>query len=808
MTKLTRREFLTTLAAGGVAVASSSWLVDRLFAMVEEGALPAPRGAGVETWVPTLCRLCPAACGIRVRLVDGLPVGLEGNRTDPVSAGGLCPAGFALLQELVHPDRLRSPLRRVGPRGSAKWAPISWDQALEEMAAALRRLREQGRPQAFAILEGGDSPLTQFWIERVLRAFGSPNLISVGAPEPWCSAWAYVAGAERTPAADLAHADFILSFGHELFETDGHPVWQSKVWGRLRGTPSSSGATLAYVGPRLSPTAARADVWAAVRPGTESTTALGLIYILVMEGLVDRSFLGRWTRGWDWPRGGSGGREGFEEFIRRRYNPEEVSRVTGLPVSQLFRLGRAFGLSRQPIALVGSPALSESEGLASAMAVIALNLAVGAVGRPGGYVTRGSAPLDLPPPVEPDAVARRGLDEPRVDGAGASTLPVVRSSPLGLATALAAGRPYPLEFLFVHGVNPVHEWPGGHALGEVLAKAGFVVVMGRIADDTAQMADLVLPEASSLESWQIVSSPPGIPFDYAGLQQPAIRPLYQARSFEDVWFALARAVGGPVAAAVPAGAYAEWLPEAASGLFRAGRGTLAGGVFHERIADFMQTRGWKVPGPASLQGFWEEYRRSGAWVDVPEPGRTPHEVLMAAERFDFWPPRLLEDLTKLAAPTLPAEALYASRGDVMPERAAGIQDDRHALRLLLFDTNTLWAGRTAATPYMLEMSGHREDISWDSWIEIHPETARRRGIAEGERARVESPYGSLVVRTRIAAVVPPDAVAMPRGLGHRHLGRFASGVGVNPMALVAPRVDAWTGAAVLATRVRVSRAGD
>ncbi|MEK7837837.1 MAG: twin-arginine translocation signal domain-containing protein, partial [candidate division NC10 bacterium] len=110
MSALSRREFLATLAAGGVVAASSGWFTRRLFAMAEEGTLRAPPGPGVERWVPTLCRMCPAGCGIQVRLLDGLPVGLEGNHTNPLSAGGLCPAGFAGLQELVHPDRIRTPL--------------------------------------------------------------------------------------------------------------------------------------------------------------------------------------------------------------------------------------------------------------------------------------------------------------------------------------------------------------------------------------------------------------------------------------------------------------------------------------------------------------------------------------------------------------------------------------------------------------------------------------------------------------------------------------------------------------------------
>jgi anaerobic selenocysteine-containing dehydrogenase len=803
MSGLSRREFLTTLAAAGVVASSSGWLTNRLFAMTEEGTLRAPRGPGAERWVPTLCRTCPAACGIRVRLVDGLPVGLEGNPTNPLSAGGLCPAGLAGLHELVHPDRIRTPLLRDGPRGSGRWTPVSWDAALEQIAAPLRAARAAGRPQGFAVLERGDSPLTRFWLERVLRAYGSPNLVVDATDEPWRSAWAYVGGAPRAPAPDLANSDFVLSFGHELLETDGHPVWQTKTWGRLRAPTAARQATAAYVGPRFSPTAIHADLRVAVHPGTENVLALGLVHILILEDLVDRSFLEHWTSGYRGRAEGSG--EGLEGYVRNRCGPEEVSRITGAEVSEIFRLGRAFGTSRRPVALVGPGALSGSTGLATAMAVIALNLAVGSVGRSGGYVAAGDAPLDLPPAQPPDDIARRGLASDRVDGAGWATLPVIRQSPAGLSPNLASRRPHPLDVLLVHGVNPVHEWPGGKAIEEALGAAGLVVVVGPVADETARVADLILPETSFLEAWQILPPAGGIAFDYAGLQQPVLAPLYQSRAFEDLWFDLARRIGGSAAAAVPAGRYAGWLSRAAAGLFGAGRGTIAAGPFNARIAGFMEERGWKAPGPETAAAFWEAFRRSGSWVAAPRGAHSPAEILGDhRERFDFWPAQLRAEAGELAGAPIPDDATYRGAGGAP---AAGAADPAvYPLRLLLFDTNTLWAGRTAMTPVLLEMSGFREDIGWDSWVEIHPETARRLGVEAGDRVRLESPAGSLLVRARVAPVVPPDAVAMPRGLGHRHFGRFAAGVGVNPLALVAPVLDRWTGGAILDARVRLMRA--
>jgi anaerobic selenocysteine-containing dehydrogenase len=805
MSESTRREFLAMLAAAGMAAASTGWFSSRLWAMAEEGSLPKPRGPGKERWVPTLCRLCPAGCGIRVRLVDGLPVGLEGDKTNPLSAGGLCPAGFVGLQELVHPDRIRSPMHRDGPRGSGRWRALSWDEALERIAEPLRAARAAGRPQAFAVLERGDSPLTRFWLERVLRAFGSPNLLLGHAGEPWHSAWAYVAGLDHPPAPDLPNADFVVCFGYELLETEGHPVWQTKNWGRLRAPDAPRRGTAAYVGPRFSPTARHADLRVAVRPGTEGILALGLIHVLILEDLVDRPFLERWTSGYGGAEPGQrSGRIGFESFIRSGFDLEKVSQITGAGVSEIFRLGRAFGLARRPLALAGSGALEGEAGFSTAMAVIALNLAVGSVGRSGGWVPRGGAPLSLPPAREPDDLARTGLAAARVDGAGTATLPVVSQSPGRLAANLAAKTPYPLDVLVVHGVNPVFEWPDRKASEAALDNVGLLAVVGTVEDETAHRADIVLPEASFLESWQLLPQAIGIPADYVGLQQPAVDPVYQSRAFEDMWFDLARKVGGPAAAAVPEGDYASWLPSAVAGLFAAGRGTISGGPFHARIAGFMEDRGWKPSGPGTAQAFWDELRRSGSWIDVPRPEHLPTELLEgSARRFDFWPPRLYRDI-ELRSGVQPApDAPYRSAEGQAPADAGKAAD--FPLRLLLFDTNALWRGRTALTPLLLEMSGFREDIGWDSWVEIHPETARRNRIESGDRVRLDSPYGSIRVRAHVAPIVPPDAVAVPRGLGHTHYGRFATGVGANPLALLPSAVDPWTGSPVAGARVRLSR---
>jgi anaerobic selenocysteine-containing dehydrogenase len=639
-----------------------------------------------------------------------------------------------------------------------------------------------------------------------MNAYGSPNLILDGTNETWRAAWVYVAGAERAPAVDLPNSDFILSFGHELFETDGHPVWQSKAWGQLRSPTVARPASLVYVGARISPSAARADRRIAIHPGSEGALVLGLIHVLLIEDLVDHRFIDRWLADYRAAGEDSGSSGDFESLVRHHHGPEEVSRVTGASVGDILRLGRAFGAAERPVAIVGPSPLHGPEGLATAMAVVALNLLVGAVGRPGGYVAAGRAPLTPPPAIPVDATGRRGLSAARVDGAGVESLPVIRHRPAGLVAALAERKPYPIEVLLMHGVNPTHEWPDGQRFASALANVPLVVATARVPDDTAALADLILPECSFLESSDLVPSIHGLPLDYVGLQQAAVRPLFESRPFEDIWFALARAIGHPVAGVIPPGSYADWLPQAAAGLREAGRGTLASGESDARLARFVEARGWRAQGPGSPDAFWAALAAGGAWVDTPAVDHSPAEVLgPGVDRFRLWPERLVREMTRLRGRAPGKEDFYAGAGSspaAPPEAGRG----DYPLDLLLFDVNTLWRGRTAVTPLLLELTGAREDIAWDSWVEIHPDTAARHGVRSGDRVRLESAIGGFAVRARVAPLVPPDAVAMPRGLGHRHFGRFASGVGANPAALVALRLDAWTGVAMLPTRVRLAAA--
>jgi anaerobic selenocysteine-containing dehydrogenase len=145
--------------------------------------VPVERGlrAGSETYVLTTCGLCPAACGLRVRVVDGRAVKVEGNAESPINRGGLCVRGQAGLELLYHPDRIRGPRRRVGARGENRWQAISWDAAIGQLAAELGQLRAAGDPSSLVVVDGEQTGTTHALWARLLDVYGSPNHIGHGA---------------------------------------------------------------------------------------------------------------------------------------------------------------------------------------------------------------------------------------------------------------------------------------------------------------------------------------------------------------------------------------------------------------------------------------------------------------------------------------------------------------------------------------------------------------------------------------------------------------------------------------------------
>ena len=437
----------------------------------------------------SVCGGCGAACGLEVRLVDGRAVKLEGLAAHPINAGRLCARGQAELQALYNPDRIRAPRR-----GKQE---VDWEQAL---GAATETLREAiAEPQRIVLVTRRLNGLRAQLVAEFLQALGgASHLIAEPLDEgAVLEANRLTCGYPSHAAPDFGNASYVVSFGAPLVEAGPSPVRTQRLLAHMRqGRPGRRGK-LVQADARFSLTAAYADEWLPLKPGTEGALALAIAHVLLRDSLVDQQFLSRHTQGL----------ERFRQIVAA-YPPEAVASNIGLDAGRIERVAREFAAHRPAVAVAGGSAAGYSDSLPALVAVNALNALVGSYGVPGGLWF---APGEPVPP--------------------AATL----ASRDGQALLSSA------SVVLVYGANPVYEFP---ALP--WDKVPFLVSLSAFPDETAERAHVVLPDRTALERWDsrgVGGGPIGM---VRSVARPALAPLYQTQDAADSLLALAARVGKPL----------------------------------------------------------------------------------------------------------------------------------------------------------------------------------------------------------------------------------------------------------------------
>ena len=212
-----RRGFLQ-FVGGGAAGAATSGITLRGLSQFNAAAaqeeLHVP--SGPETWAVSLCTLCPAGCGLRVRKIGERAVHIQGNPLHPVNRGGLCPKGLAGLQELYHPDRLLTPLRNAGSREKPRWTNISWEEAAATISARLRAIRDAGQAHGVVLVDRPRRNLLSRLGQRFLSAYGSSNFLTMPTGTDALQTALYLQQGTTQPVAyDWDGARYVLSFATE-----------------------------------------------------------------------------------------------------------------------------------------------------------------------------------------------------------------------------------------------------------------------------------------------------------------------------------------------------------------------------------------------------------------------------------------------------------------------------------------------------------------------------------------------------------------------------------------------------------------
>ena len=690
---------------------------------------PVPRvpgwRVGEERWVLSTCALCEAGCGIKVRVVEGRAVKIEGNPEHPVNRGGQCSRGQAALQALYHPERVRSPLRRDGARGAGKWKPISWDEAVGEVVAKLGKLRADGHPERLVVIDGETGTFTHDLWARFLLAYGSPNHIGLDSARAAGVELAtlYTQGRYGLPAYDLEHARLVLAMGTDLLESSGEAMHF------LRAARGATRPRVIAVAPRRP--GCRIDEWIPIAPGGYGALALSLAHVLVRDGLVDREFLRKRVFGLAaWRDQSDVEQPGFETLVLGEYAPEKTQDVTGVPAATVEHLARALAEKGPSVIASDGSTAAASNGLATAMAIASLNALLGDVLRTGGL--RLFRERDLVEWATPkvDGETFPASTAPRVDGAGTAACPLGRSRVQAVPAAISEAKPYPVEALFLHNADPVAALPARQDWAAALQRVPLVVSFSPWLDQTARLADLVLPTSLFLEALDMVRPGPTTDRPVLSYRQPVVAPVHETRQAGDLILTLAAGLGGTIAQALPWRSHAEVV---ANSLPPASLDAIKQSGFGGRVCQ--DDRECK-------QGLGE--------INNEQVFFTP------SARFEIFSPTIASRLaaTRDVARSSPANGLPPWE----PPRFSG-DPSQFPLHLVAYRPVPFVENGRHALPWLSELPL----ISGDPWpvrVQINPSDAAQLGLADGDRVLVESPAGSCKAVVQVTDGVRAGAAAM------------------------------------------------
>ncbi|HEX8274045.1 MAG TPA: molybdopterin oxidoreductase family protein [Longimicrobiaceae bacterium] len=463
---------------------------------------------------------CPDTCAMLVHVRDGRAVRVQGDPEHPVTQGFLCTKVNRYVERTYHPDRLTVPLRRVGPKGEGRFEPATWDEALDDIARRLGRIRDSADgPQAIlpysyagtmGLVQGGSMD------RRFFHRLGASLLARTICAAAGTEGWRHTYGERMGPTPEEAeHAKLVLLWGTNTLTSNPH------LWPALRRA-RERGARLVAIDPIRTRTAAQCDQHLAVRPGTDAALALGMMHVVFRDGLEDRGYLERHTVGW----------EALRERVLAEWAPERTAEVVGLEPEQVEALAREYATTR-PAFIRLNYGLQRHAGGGMAVRAVSLLPAVTGAWRDVG----GGATLSTSGAFRMNGAA---LERPEWIPAGTRTVNMIR---LGDALTLpdaGVGGP-PVRALVVYNSNPAAVAPDLGRVREGLRREDlFTVVLEHFRTDTADYADWLLPATTQLEHWDVHSSYGHL---YVTLNRPSIPPVGESLPNSEIFRRLAARMG-------------------------------------------------------------------------------------------------------------------------------------------------------------------------------------------------------------------------------------------------------------------------
>jgi anaerobic selenocysteine-containing dehydrogenase len=444
--------------------------------------------------VKSTCGLCQTGCGVLIHMAGNNVVLVEGDPDSPVNRGALCTKGLASSDYLYNPSRLKHPLKRVGEKGGGAWEQVSWDKALDLVADEFIKAKTSYGPESLAFMRGSFKGGFQgTYLSRFANVFGVPNIASMAS----------VCYVPRVNGSIITH-------GYNPVPDYEYPPGCILVWGanmaetrigEHKQTVSAleRGSKLIVIDPRRIDLSDRAEMWIQPRPGSDLALALGMINVIINEGLYDKTFVNNWTVGFD----------ALKVHIKS-YPPEIVEQITWVRASDIKRTATLYATSHPAIIQLGNAIDHNINNFQTARAVSILRAITGNLNIPGGELSC-SSPGTLSPMGAPELDLRDKMSkqtrEKRLNAEDGLMPTVFYALPQSIVKAILHGDPYPVHVGFIQGGNMLLTYSNARQVYSALKKLDFLVVADMFMTPTVALADIVLPVASYLEFDSIVAPP-------------------------------------------------------------------------------------------------------------------------------------------------------------------------------------------------------------------------------------------------------------------------------------------------------------
>ena len=530
------------------------------------------------TKIPGMCQLCSTICGTIGYVKEGRLIKIEGNPNDPNSRGYLCARGHAGLNHLYHPERLLYPMKRVGERGEGKWKRVSWDEALDEIATKLKKVRDSGHPEKFAFHQGRQR--SKDALKRFLNAFGTKTQLShrslcsgnrraANLTFLWESDW---------DLNDVEHSKYILNFGSNAFEAhQGHVSFATRIQdGRF-----NNGAKLVTFDVRLSNTAGGSDEVFFPFPGTDGAIALAMAHAILAAGKQNTDFLETWTNVTI---------DELKEHLKT-FTPEYAEKLSGVPAADIRRIALEFA-DAAPAAttMCNRGSSAHLNGFYNDRAIQMLNAIVGSVGKKGGWCWSPWGGLD-PQVKTPEMPKGAKTWSPLEDPPEYPLANVWRRMRVGeiIYLYLQQGREK-IDAYMTYNLDAPLTWPEESLTKDVLTDESLIpfhVCINCFYNETAHYADIVLPWATYMERWDLDARGSYNLRPYVGIRTPMVKPLGEAKDVREFFPELAKRIGGGMEDAYDYGT----------------------------LEDYMEHWAQNVPAGESGKSGLERLMEEGAWED-------------------------------------------------------------------------------------------------------------------------------------------------------------------------------------------------